>query len=438
MTVDPRWPITRFGVDLGRALPNFIQNVTGYRTATPGLTERPFADDILPGYPLISCTAVYSINSGIVTYTLTPSVLPGSALIDGMRFRFIPPTGSSLGGLVSIAVTGMTPNPVTLMRPDGFSWARFEDVQKDMPFEVEYVGVTGLFHIVSTPVSWTQASIKHGSVVIAAVPKGDAGGPRIDLGVYDGGGLLIQNPLTGMFRLCTTFGISTHLKTDTAYVNGVPNSSLDDNSWYNIYAFNPNGNDTTSIALDFCTVGFNLNTLGIFTKFDDQSRTFLGFVYTLNGDPGFGGSGNKPQILLRSWFNTCLLGVQNTGLITRSGVSSTYVSIPNAQINMLLDAANHIPLFQTIAEYTNDTAGAIGYMYLDIDGFTVETDGSTSPFAFTTKPMRVTCSNIGDFNTLIAQMMQALPTGFFAVTPMVKNDTGTGIFKANSISPAWQ
>lgn len=61
MATDPRWPITKFGMDLTKAVPNFIQGSQGVRVSTPSLVQLPFNGGAAIATPTIVTVSSYTV-----------------------------------------------------------------------------------------------------------------------------------------------------------------------------------------------------------------------------------------------------------------------------------------------------------------------------------------------------------------------------------------
>lgn len=395
----------------------------------------------LIGSVVYPCTATFANNAGFGQYTLTPvGVTIPATLPAGARVTFVVPT-TAVTGRVMARVVGVT-------SPAGFLWVKSGDGRTFTGFGDFAAGDVVTFELtaggdwalISSLMSRVQSLFPHGTVGISSGGlMGTPGGQIINFGPFDGGNIVIKDPVSGQFRMVhfTTSGIQTIINNATCYKEGVPNSSLPNNTFWYIYAF-LKSSDPEDIALDFSQTTPGQSVAGHRVKANDDSRSYIGITYTLNGDVGFNGTGSKPQILVHSIFNPTLLPVMTVGVTPLTGVGSTFTDIPDATISVALDAVTCLPVLNCICGFTNDTDEASVEMRLKVTGIAVDAGGVETPFTNYSDVFQATCHKATKFDQICGQYGQALATGFIAVIPQVRNLTGVGTYKPSHLGYLWQ
>lgn len=432
---------------------------TGSQTTTPPDTNgdgvAAAADAWLKG-GIISCTASYYNNAGIGEYTLTPTAdvptLP-LALVDGMRFRFVAPATADTG-LINFKVINTSNgfvNGIGGPGHGGITFLTFHDIQKGEDVILSYSAAISRFvKIAPTPISMT--AFKHGSVWFSGggFMGTDPGNRQVNFGGCDGATILLKNSNTGGFQLCQMNGgiVKTVLAggsiAPSCYVQGVANQVLNAETFYYVFAFNKGAN-SFDVDLDFYPVvpGVALATYGSghlsghLVLAGNDSRSYVGNLYTGNGDIGFSGTGAICQVLAHSWFNTTLIQTQ-TRVVTASGVTSSTFADCATSTTICVDAQTYLPAFYCRCSYSNNVAGALGELRLKVSGLGVNGDGSSATFTIFTDPARATCPTAGGWVQLQNQFAQALNTGWITVTPQVRVGAGTGTFEIDVLCNAWQ
>lgn len=121
MAVDERWPVTRYGQDLNKAVPNSVQAVAGTRVFVPSLNKMPYNDlGLLNIQDVIGASATVDPNTGLV---IIQRVAPTAT---ALQLPSVHAVGGVLGILdwstaVSSHVITLTPFPgQTIMRHSTF------------------------------------------------------------------------------------------------------------------------------------------------------------------------------------------------------------------------------------------------------------------------------------------------------------------------------
>lgn len=385
----------------------------------------------------IPCTSTWVNASGFGNYTLTavgttvPATLP-----VGTRLKFIA-SDTSDTGRIQARLTGVS-SPAGFLNiygPDGRIPLTFHDIAKGDYVTLE-LSSGGDFILVSPTQSKVQSLFNHGSVNISAGGfKGIAPGNHIvAFGPYDGGNIVVKDPVSGAFRKVhfETSGLATNIFDGTSYVEGVLGTLPSDEFWF-VYCFLKSSNPS-DLALDFSQTVSNISHLGHQIKSDDDSRTYLGMIYTKGGDVGFNGTGNNPQVLVRSIFNHFQLPIMTTG-VTMTGVTSTsFVDVTNATMSVVIDAVTKLPSFNCICNYANDTSAAGAEMRLKVDGLSVGPTGAQTTYTNYSDIAKTTCPGVNKYTQFSCQYGQALDTGYVNVTPQVRVLTGTGVFEPSLMS----
>lgn len=113
MVTDPRWPITRFGVDLTRSLPLSIQIVGGALVRIPSFVPLPDTGGGQIGEPTIVTDSVYTVQPADLFIAITRNAPAATNLI-------LPSVNLRSGALLLIVdwSTNVTEHTITLT-PDG-------------------------------------------------------------------------------------------------------------------------------------------------------------------------------------------------------------------------------------------------------------------------------------------------------------------------------
>lgn len=392
----------------------------------------------LPPGPIF-CTATY-VNDGISYgyYSLTP--VPGSVgvpttLAPGAEFEFVVPTTADTA-LVFVNVNGTVNGNVPVRQADGHGFISYHDLTKDSYAKIKYLS-SGRFAL--THGHNALSLIRHGSVLLTG--GGFGSNPNINLSNFDGGGLILQSPLTGGFRMCRMggAGITQNFFNGTAYIEGVANQSAASDTWYFVYVFNANGDNEFDWKFDLSATVDGISHIGHRIKSNDPSRTLAGLAYSMDGGFGFNGSGNNPHILVRSIFNPTLLQTQ-TGEITVAGVVSGdgWVDVEDATTSLVVDAITGLPAVYCNCSYSNSSAGAVGQLRLKRTGVSVDGTGAQTPVEVFTRTIERTCNTASGWEGMLATEGQALTSGFFEWTPQVRVLSGTGTFKLDLLTNGWQ
>lgn len=222
-----------------------------------------------------------------------------------------------------------------------------------------------------------------------------ASGTSLVLSPYNGNGLKIA----GVRYAIPTAGIS------------IANTGLAATTLYHAYAWNNAG----TLALELSTTGHATDTaagnVGVEIKSGDNSRTYVGMVYTAAGTPG-------PFSLCRSWFNRVALPVNGTG------GSGTCTSLTWSDAC----AGGGTPGAITFLAYADDAvwlgvAGAAGNSGSGYCQFAVMVDGVVDfPTTFTTGTANMCVSAFASLNlaegvhtAAIGVQVPGGGAGFFAV-----------------------
>lgn len=391
------------------------------------------------GSVIFPCTATFLNNAGFGQYTLTaigatvPATLP-----SGARVTFVVPTAAATGRVQARLVGVTSPGGMLWVKSgDGRLFTGFGDFAAGDVVTFELTA-DGNWALVSALTSRIQQMFQHGSVGVSAGGfMGTAGGGKINFGPFDGGNIVVKDPVSGGPRMVhfTTSGIQTSIFNGTCNVEGVIGSLPHNTFWY-IYTY-LQSSDPSDLALYFSQTTPGQSTTGYRIKSDDDRYTYIGITYTLNGDVGFNGTGAKPQILVHSIFNPTLLPVMTTGIVF-PGVGNTFTDIPDATISVALDAVTCIPVFSNLCSFTNDTDEASVEMKLKVSGISVDGAGVQTPFTNYSDVFEATCHKAAKYDQVSAQYGQALASGFIAVTPQVRNLTGVGTYKPSHLGYLWQ
>lgn len=394
---------------------------------------------IAVGMP-IACTAVYA-NVGVGQFTLTPInglAVPATMAI-GTQVRFVSPATAD-NGLIQAELVGVTSpsGMLTLVSGDGVTWAIFHDIQQDDIVTLEYTAL-GYWADVSPRMSRVQTMFPHGSVGVSAGGfKGTAGGHVVNFGPFDGGNFVVKDFTTGGFRMMhfASAGLSSNIFDGTSYVDGVLGVAPS-NSFYFIYAFNPSSNPR-DIAINLSATVPGQSTLGHRIMSTDDKYTYIGLAYTDAADVGFNGTGNNPQVLVHSIFNPTLLPGMTTGVTPVTGVGNTFTDLSDATIKDAIDAVTCLPVFNCICSFTNDTDNASVELRLKVAGISADGAGTQTPFTNYSDVFKATCHKATKYDQVSAQYGQALASGFVAVTPQVRNLTGSGTYEVSHLGYLWQ
>jgi hypothetical protein len=421
---------------------NVLNNIPVGGTSEQVLTKNSSTDfDTswqMPQVSPILCTATYAIPAGFATYTLTPVAGQIPIIVaDGLRLRFVP-TDTSFGGQTSVVVNGIT---YPLRDPDSYGFVEWGDIPKNTPITIEYVSSRNLFVIASTPVSYQQAIYPHGPnlQVDQSLPG------RIHFGVFGAGaaGVLVLNPLTNQFRICRFFGTAQDLFNNTAYVGGIANQSLANNTFYYVYCFNPDGGNETDLRLDFYPAAPGNQPAsseeGFQIKSGDRTRTFIGHVYVRNNSVQFLGSGTTGVQILGHTVNgnPWVIPIQTNTISYSQTNTGVYESITNARASVVLSATSFLPNFVCSATCQNSSADADCFLRLSFSGVSIDGSGNVSPFSGVSDECAGTVPKINGYTTLVSKLGQAFADGYIEVVPQVKISAGTGTWTANMLADTW-
>lgn len=387
---------------------------------------------------IIAATAGGTANAIVLTPVTTVT-----SLNDGMMFQFKATAATTSAALTTVEIAGVSGGARSLRAGDGVAFMWSSDIQIGQVVTVRYVASNNTFVALSPPQSFNQARTAHGSIVMG--PNSFSPSTALSTSTWDGGGLLVRNPVTGGFQM--HYGVhalpAQELFSGTAYVQGVANQSLSPNTFYYVYRFDPTGTNVFNLEYDFypnvANAGPTIGDLGIFVKTGDASRTFVGFLYTGSSDIGFKGSGVQPQKMVFSWFNPQLLHMRSD-IITVSGVATcpAWTDVTNAAITQVVSAANYLPAYVVNAKYTNTVSGLEGKLRLKVTGNSYDGNGTTTPISGTTGEMAATVDSAGKSAHISTGYANASGDSVEVVTPQVCVEGGTGSFDVQHISYAWQ
>jgi len=395
------------------------------------------------GMGVYACKATYAVDQATHhgQYTLATIDLSPTALQDGMQFRFVAPATAATG-IIDISITGLI-GFKRLVSSDGAN-ATFSDVSKGEPVTVEYVASMDRF-VPMRPLR-SQVLAQDGSLDINSAGQG--GGDTIGavtVQPYGQGTIVLFNTATQSYWMCrlSSGGFVQNLFDKSAYVNGVPKQSLAPNTFHYMYLFNYDPTNSFRIALDFVPVTIASPTksfptrcpLGFDVSNTDPSRRFAGMLYTLNGGVGFVGSGNAPQLLVHSFFNSTSLPLQSGDIAVNPTPDGNFHDVPDAAISICFSAITQLPIWTCAARYQNANGAVQGRMQLKISGVAVA-DGVAQPIN-AISPMSAACGDTAIQTSLYCQFAAALPDGFVTATPQVEGVGGPAFF-VNSMCDSWQ
>ena len=403
----------------------------GSRTLQAAMLEAP-----------IVCTSVKTGTTGVNTYTLTISNTPPGltlALTNGYRFQFTP-DASCTGGAAKLNITAFSDGPLFLFAPDGRELVSYYDVSEGRTITVEYrnnlPGFSAVgFVLVDQVVTQSQAAFGHGRGKLQS-----AGAGALNWTQDDGHGLLVWDPVQGSFRLSSFATISNGtLFSATNYVKGVANTALSTNTFYAVYYYDPNPDGNVRV-LDFWPIvegGVQawtpiVNEIGIMTKCltsggagIDDTRTFLGLIYTAGSDITTNLTGPVGTIRCQSHFSLWRFPF-DLDLSTVSGVTSTtFVTQSTPRFEFVTEGVTDAGQFRLHCNYYNTTANTLGEIQLQITG----TAFNGTPFSATSKIARHTCGAANAYGNMTAEWGVAVPMGYYVVQPAVRVNGGSGTFE---------
>ena len=377
----------------------------------------------------IPCAVSGTANHIYLTPTTTIS-----SVTDGMEFSFVPNYTSDTSSLITVEIDGK--GLWALNGPDGYSFALWYDVQKNMPLKIRYAAVQDVFVISSPGISFKNSIFGNGKVKLQA-----NGTSTIALTQNDGQSLLMWNSTTSSYRLvaCPTV-VNSSLFTNVNYVEGVANQSLAANQLYAVYVFNKTPSNVNDVALDFYRMytGVNaeawtptLNDLGIYTKRSaigsntaDNSRTYVGMMWTGNSDVSTSFGGTTIRNVIQSHYNLWPFPAE-TDTVSVGGFTSTSTSLQSSpQAIIVTEGLEELPFFEVFANYKNSTAGAVATLGLSISG----TSFNGTAFNATSKLWSQTASTANKPFGMHASWGVAVPMGVFTVKPIITVDSGTASF----------
>jgi hypothetical protein len=378
-----------------------------------------------------ACTVGGTANAITLTPVTTDHGI--TALLDGMEFTFTP--ANTCTSTVTINVAGL--GAKDLKAPDGYTYALWFDVQKNAPTRVRYSSTLDLFVLCNPPHSFKQSIVGHGNVKLQA-----DGADSISLTQDDGAGLLVWNPTSASFRLIAMPSITNNdLFGASNWVEGVEDQALAADKLYAVYVFNPTGTNDQDVALDFyrCYTGVaaeawtpTLNELGIYTKRSaigettpDNTRTYVGLVYTGGSDIEIALTGTTLQSFVCSHFKKWLFNAQaDTVTVTGFTTASTELQATPI-ISIVTDGIDKVPVFKLYANVLNNTIDQLCSVYIQITG--IAFDGSA--FSATSNIAKCTSSTVNAWNQVAIEWGVAVPMGVFSAQAVVDVAGGTAQFE---------
>lgn len=374
-------------------------------------------------------------TGGPNTIALTPEI-PVTNLNDGDQFWFVPTATTNTTAIVTIQIVGLT-GKITLKGSDGYSYALWHDIQKNKITTIRYSQALNVFTIQTSPMPFKQSIFGNGKVKLQS-----SGASTLSLTQDNGQALLLQNPITGGFRLCAVPTITnSNVFGSSNYVEGVANQALSANQLYSVYCWNTDGTNDQAVALDFYRmytgVGAEawtptLNELGFYVKKDsiggstyDNSRTYVGQVWTGSSTIATVLNGTDLAAPVQSHYNRWRFPMMSSQVV-KTGIttgSTSRQTTPTALVSN--DGIEQCPEFRLHCNYKNSTAGMTGTISLKIEGtsFNGAAFNATSPVAKFTTPI---ANYWGQINT---EWGVAVPQGVFSVFPLLTVDGGSGTFE---------
>lgn len=379
--------------------------------------------------------AVSGTASAIVLTPLadTPSLAGG--LEDGMEFSFVPSATLPVGFIPTANVAGLGAR--VIKAPDGYSFALAYDIQKNKPTRIRYAAAQNMFVLADPPLSFKQAIFGNGKVKLQI-----DGTTSVSCTQDNGQALLVWNPTSQSFRLVALPTITcSNVFAAQNYVEGVANQALSNNQLYAVYVFNVTGTNDQDVALDFYRMYTGIgseawtptiNELGLYVKraaigstAADQTRTFVGMIWTAGGNIGTQLNGSVLQSLCHSHYNPWLFPMKSD-TVSVTGVTTSTTALQTApRATIISSGIEMCPHFHLSANVRNNTINQQCSIRLQITG----TAFNGTSFSAQSELKRHTSSTVNAWGSLDVEWGVAVPMGVFTAQPLIAVDGGTGEFE---------
>ncbi|PWT90377.1 MAG: hypothetical protein C5B54_07290 [Acidobacteria bacterium] len=226
-----------------------------------------------------------------------------------------PPTAMPLGWFVRLRNIGMG---VVILTGTGGANVNGQATLEIAPGDTVDIHSRGTADYVGVGLSAQQAQVSKvgGGGVLRFVS-----GTQLSYLPFRGGDIIVNGQVVPILPGLGIVGLTN----TSCFVEGVPNQSLAQNTFYRVYAFDNAG----TLTADFSVVGHETSNtpgnVGTEIKIGDDSRSLIGIIYAESGTAQF--IDDRFRRYVRSWFNDPGIHLQRWFTASRATMSGIPVSL---------------------------------------------------------------------------------------------------------------
>lgn len=370
----------------------------------------------------IPCTATQLTPNNIILTPTNGSVV--TSIQDGMQFSFVPVAAVTAGVVyISVGNSGLQ----IVYYPDLIGLVTKDDIKLQQRITVQYYANVPQKSTPGWAILNTQLSYAQGSGYHPTIDFDTTGTHTVSCAATGGGGYIpLYEPTLGGFALreISAGGIpggDQNLFNGTAYIEGVANQTLANNTFYYVYLFIPQvGNPNLFPAMNFSTTAPNNTSTGGMPIYQDLSgniNTVIGAVYTFVQNVQFVGQGNNCQAPTVSWWNPQTIQMQSSQGGGGGFTNAAFVEMNTNQRISLCALAREMFSATAMGYGSNNTATSLMGMKLGCNNGQF---GSLSSMYAPAINAPVACNSAYGV---------ALADGFYTLSPYVSVQAGVADFE---------